>query len=66
MTLTDKIKQRAYQTHQKSIDHLLLESITNHDTQGSNIQILEKELSNYVGANESIVCNSQFNAFVLK
>ncbi len=65
MTLTDKIKQRAYQTHQERIDHLLLESITNHDTEGSNIQRLEKALSEYVGADEAIVCNSQFNAFIL-
>jgi len=65
MTLTDKIKQRAYQAHQESIDRLLLESITNHDKEGSNIQRLEKALSKYVGADEAIVCNSQFNAFIL-
>ena len=65
MTLTDKIKQRAYQAHQERIDALLLESITHHNSGHSNVQRLEKALSEYVGANESIVCNSQFNAFIL-
>ena len=56
-------KERQYQAHKEAIDKLLSESITQTDPKA--IATLEKELSTYIGTEEIIVCNTQFNAFIL-
>jgi len=56
-------KERQYQAHKEAIDKLLSESIT--QTDSAAITTLEKELSNYLGTDEMIVCNTQFNAFMI-
>lgn len=63
MTIKFNAKQRQYEAHKEVIDALLLQSIT-HTSQKS-IPLLEKELAAYVGADDTIVCNTQFNAFLL-
>ncbi|MGB5965602.1 MAG: aminotransferase class I/II-fold pyridoxal phosphate-dependent enzyme [Sulfurimonadaceae bacterium] len=64
MTIKFNAKQRQYEAHKEAIDSLLLQSITNGSAMKS-IPQLEKDLSAYVGAEDAIVCNTQFNAFIL-
>ena len=63
MSISFSPKERQYKAHKEAIDALLLESITQTDTKA--ISTLEKNLSHYLGTKEMIVCNTQFNAFVL-
>ena len=65
MKISFNAKQRQYQAHQKTIDKLLLQNITNESDDFSAIVDLEESLSNYLGAEDVIVCNTQFNAFIL-
>jgi len=65
MKISFNAKQRQYQAHQSAIDTLLLQNITNETDDFSAIVDLEKSLSEYLGAEDVIVCNTQFNAFIL-
>ncbi len=66
MTIDFSAQQRQYEDHKEAIDRLLLESITHGSAHSrKNITRLEKDLAAYVGAEDAIVCNTQFNAFVL-
>ena len=65
MKISFNAKQRQYQAHKSTIDQLLLQNITNETDDFSAIVDLEKNLSDYLGAEDVIVCNTQFNAFVL-
>jgi len=65
MKISFNAKQRQYQAHQSAIDKLVLQNITNESDDFSAIVDLEKSLSNYLGAEDVIVCNTQFNAFIL-
>lgn len=66
MTIDFSAQQRQYENHKEAIDTLVLEGIT-HGTAHSrkNITRLEKDLAAYVGAEDAIVCNTQYNAFIL-
>ncbi|MDA3946057.1 MAG: aminotransferase class I/II-fold pyridoxal phosphate-dependent enzyme [Helicobacteraceae bacterium] len=64
MTIKFNAKQRQYEAHKEAIDSLLLQSITN-SSKTKSIPQLEKDLAAYVGAEDAIVCNTQFNAFIL-
>ena len=63
MKIPFNAKKRQYQVHKEAIDALLLEGIT--QTDPTAITTLEKALSDYLGVEDMIVCNTQFNAFVL-
>jgi len=66
MTINFNAKQRQYQTHKESIDKLLLQSITQEaPTCKKNTRKLEQDLAAYTGVDNAIVCNTQFNAFLL-
>ncbi|MEN8147808.1 MAG: aminotransferase class V-fold PLP-dependent enzyme [Campylobacterota bacterium] len=66
MTINFNAKQRQYEAHKEAIDELLLKSLTQEKaTCTSNTLQLEKDIAAYVGSNDAIVCNTQFNAFVL-
>lgn len=66
MTIDFNAKQRQYEAHKEAIDGLLLQSITyGSATSRKSIPQLEKDLAAYVGAEDAIVCNTQFNAFIL-
>lgn len=55
-----------YRAHKESLEKLLLQNITSETLIGAqNVSKLESALAAYVGTEEAIVCNNQFNAFVL-
>jgi UDP-2-acetamido-2-deoxy-ribo-hexuluronate aminotransferase len=55
-----------YEAHKKPLQTLMLQSMENRSVIGSeSTEKLEKALATYVGTDEAIVCNNQFNAFVL-
>ncbi len=66
MTIKFNAKQRQYEAHKETIDELLLKSLTQERaTCTTNTLKLEKDIAAYVGSDDAIVCNTQFNAFVL-
>ena len=66
MTINFNAKHRQYETHKSTIDELLLKSLTQERaTCTENTLKLEKDIASYVGSDDAIVCNTQFNAFVL-
>ena len=66
MTINFNAKQRQYEAHKERIDTLLLSSITQEaPTCKKNTLKLEQDLATYTGADTAIVCNTQFNAFLL-
>ncbi len=67
MTINFSSRQRQYEAHKTVINELLLKSITREKaTCTENSAQLERSLSAYLGTTkESIVCNTQFNAFIL-
>ena len=66
MTINFNAKQRQYEAHKESIDTLLLQSITQEaPTCKKNTRQLEQDLAAYTGVDNAIVCNTQFNAFLL-
>ena len=58
-------KLQEYTAHKESIDQLMVESMYTNDLHSSTILQLEKHLADYVGAQDVVVCNTQFNAFIL-
>ena len=58
-------KLQEYTAHKESIDQLMVESMYANDLHSSTILRLEKHLADYVGAQDAVVCNTQFNAFIL-
>jgi len=59
-------REAQYRAHKEDFDKLLLRSATKEELIGAdNVAGLESALAAYVGAEGSIACNSQFNAFVL-
>lgn len=65
MTIKFNARQRQYQAHKSSFDTLLLESVTDDAQESTAIATLEKALADYLECDEVIVCNTQYNAFVL-
>lgn len=66
MIINFNAKQRQYEAHKEPIDTLLLSSITQEaPTCKNNTLKLEQALATYTGADTAIVCNTQFNAFLL-
>ena len=66
MTINFNAKQRQYEAHKETIDTLLLQSITQEaPTCKKNTLQLEQDLAAYTGVDNAIVCNTQFNAFLL-
>lgn len=66
MTINFNAKQRQYEAHKETIDSLLLKSITQEAaTCKKNTAQLEQDLATYTGVDNAIVCNTQFNAFLL-
>ncbi len=66
MTINFNAKQRQYEAHKETIDTLLLKSITQEaPTCKKNSAKLEQDLAAYTGVDNAIVCNTQFNAFLL-
>jgi UDP-2-acetamido-2-deoxy-ribo-hexuluronate aminotransferase len=66
MTINFNAKQRQYEAHKETIDRLLLKSVTQEaPTCKKNTLKLEQDLAAYTGVNNAIVCNTQFNAFLL-
>ncbi len=66
MKIKFSAKEAQYRVHKESIDKLLLQSIADDKLIGAkNVAKLETALAEYVGTEEAIVCNNQFNAFVL-
>jgi len=66
MTINFNAKQRQYEAHKETIDSLLLQSLTQEaPTCKKNTLQLEKDLAAYTGVDTAIVCNTQFNAFLL-
>ena len=66
MTINFNAKQRQYEAYKENIDKLLLQSITQEaPTCKKNTHKLEQDLAAYTGVDNAIVCNTQFNAFLL-
>lgn len=66
MTINLNARQRQYEAHKSTIDELLLKTITQEKpTCTENTLQLEKDIAAYVGSRDAIVCNTQFNAFIL-
>jgi len=65
MTIKFNARERQYQAHKRSFDTLLLESVTDDALESTAIATLEKALAQYVDCDEVIVCNTQYNAFLL-
>ncbi len=66
MTINFNAKQRQYEAHKETIDSLLLQSLTQEaPTCKKNTLKLEQDLAEYTGVDNAIVCNTQFNAFLL-
>ena len=65
MSIHYHAKKRQYLAHKEEIDRLLVASVTDDTISHAAIETLEKALSEYVGAEDVIVCNTQYNAFVL-
>jgi len=65
MSIQFNARKRQYLAHKAEIDRLLLESVTDESVSSSVINTLEKRLSEYVGGEDVIVCNTQYNAFIL-
>jgi len=55
-----------YEAHKKELQTLMLQSMeSQRPLSAENTEKLEKALAGYVGTDEAVVCNNQFNAFVL-
>jgi len=55
-----------YEAHKEALQKVMLQSMESQELIGAeNAVQLEKALAAYVGTDEAIVCNNQFNAFVL-
>ena len=66
MKIRFSANEAQYSAHREEIDKLLLQSVTQEQLiGGGSVASLESALAAYVGGDEAIVCNSQFNAFVL-
>jgi len=66
MRINFNAKQRQYEAHKNIIDKLLLKSLTQERATCTNNTLqLEKDIAAYVGSDDAIVCNTQFNAFLL-
>ncbi len=66
MKIKFSAKEAQYGAHQEAFEELLLQSVRNDTLIGAeNVARLEKALARYSGTDEAIVCNNQFNAFVL-
>ncbi len=65
MKINFNAKDREYKAHKETLDQLLLQSIIQEPQKCHSIATLEKTLSDYVGAKEAIICNTQYNAFIL-
>ncbi|WP_345977633.1 DegT/DnrJ/EryC1/StrS family aminotransferase [Sulfurimonas sp. HSL3-7] len=66
MKIRFNAKEAQYRAHQEGFDKLLVQSVHNETLIGAeNVAKLENALARYIGTDEAIVCNNQFNAFVL-
>ncbi len=66
MTINFNAKQRQYEAYKETINSLLLKSVTQEaPTCKKNTLKLEQDLAAYTGVDNAIVCNTQFNAFLL-
>ena len=65
MKINFNAKAEQYKAHKESIDKLLIQTLTHEEEETNYITSLEKHLSDYTQAKDVIVCNTQFNAFIL-
>lgn len=66
MKIKFSAKEAQYEAHQTAFDELLLQSVRNDSLIGAeNVARLENALARNSGTDGAIVCNNQFNAFVL-
>jgi len=66
MKIKFSAKEAQYRGHKETLEKLLLQSIAGDKLiAGQNAAKLEAALAAYVGTDDAIVCNNQFNAFVL-
>jgi UDP-2-acetamido-2-deoxy-ribo-hexuluronate aminotransferase len=66
MNIKFSAKEAQYEAHNEAFEKLLLQSIRKETQIGAeNVAKLEDALAHYIGTDEAIVCNNQFNAFLL-
>ncbi len=66
MKIKFSAKEAQYRAHNAAFEKLLLQSVRNDSLIGAeNVSRLESALAGYIGTDGSVVCNNQFNAFVL-
>ena len=66
MKIKFSAKEAQYGAHKERLEKLLLQGIAKEELiAAQNVAKLERALAEYVGADEAIVCNNQFNAFLL-
>ena len=65
MTIHFNAKEREYEANKPILDKLLLQSMIQEPQKCHSVATLEKTLATYVGTDESIICNTQYNAFIL-